>query len=87
MDDDTGPCNEDTPHGYNAVLSLPSPASSCASSSQVSMEKFNSYSPSLSLSSITSYRSPKRKRLDFSNCSSPTHTNSLKKKIVQSYIV
>ena len=87
MDDDTGPSNEDTPHGYNAQLSLPSPASPCASSSQVSMEKFNSYSPSPSLSSITSYRSPKRKRLDFSNCSSPTHTNSLTKEVVQSSIV
>ena len=86
MDDDTRPCNEDTSSGYNAGLSLPSPASTCASSSRVSMEEFSSYSPSPSLSSIISYCSPKRKRLDFSDCSSPTHTNSLTKEVVQSSI-
>ena len=65
MMDDTGPCNEDTPRGYNAGLSLPTPASTCASSSRVSMEEFSSYSPSLSLSSVNSYCFPDIKGLIF----------------------
>ena len=87
MMDGTGPCNEDTPRGYNAGLSLPTPASTCASSSRVSMEEFSSYSPSLSLSSVNSYCFSRHKKLDFYNCSSSSHTNSLTKEVIQSSII
>ena len=87
MGDDTGPCNEDIPRGYNAGLSLPSPASTFASSSRVSMEEFISYSPSVSLSSVNSYCFPKHKRFDFYNCSSSSHTNSLTKEVIQSSVI